>query len=121
MQSRRGIGPPAFPAPFFFREAIFLHSWGTSRREIADGRLLKLFENRIRKRHSIWCWMAISFEPPSGRRLIKMRTYATLLQIVMGCTLLPSCGHAEGIDTEHLFGFTIGTDVGEAGEREFQN
>ena len=65
--------------------------------------------------------MAISFEPPSGRRLIKMRTYATLLQIVMGCTLLPSCGHAEGIDTEHLFGFTIGTDVGEAGEREFQN
>lgn len=29
--------------------------------------------------------------------------------------------HAEGIDTEHLFGFTIGTDVGEVGEREFQS
>jgi len=50
-----------------------------------------------------------------------MRTYATLLQIVVGCTLLPLGLHAEGIDTEHLFGFTIGSDVGEAGEREFQN
>jgi hypothetical protein len=28
---------------------------------------------------------------------------------------------AEGIDTEHLFGFMIGTDVGEQGEREFQS
>jgi hypothetical protein len=50
-----------------------------------------------------------------------MRTYATLLQIVVGCTLLPLGAHAEGIDTEHLFGFTIGSDVGKAGEREFQN
>jgi hypothetical protein len=50
-----------------------------------------------------------------------MRTCATLLQIAVGCTLLPLSGHAEGIDTEHLFGFTIGSDVGEAGEREFQN
>jgi hypothetical protein len=50
-----------------------------------------------------------------------MRTYATLLQIVVTCTLLPLGLHAEGIDTEHLFGFTIGSDVGEAGEREFQN
>src|SRR5260370_8929058 len=50
-----------------------------------------------------------------------MAPYATVRQIVMGCWLLPSCGHAEGIDTEHLFGFTIGSDVGEAGEREFQN
>jgi hypothetical protein len=50
-----------------------------------------------------------------------MRIYATLLQIVVGCTLLPLGAHAEGIDTEHLFGFTIGSDVGEAGEREFQN
>src|SRR5258708_20675293 len=50
-----------------------------------------------------------------------MRTYGTLVQIGVGCTVLPLCAHAEGIDTEHLFGFTIGSDVGEAGEREFQN
>src|ERR1700712_818407 len=35
--------------------------------------------------------------------------------------LLPGGLHAEGIDTEHLFGFMIGTDVGNVGEREFQS
>jgi hypothetical protein len=34
--------------------------------------------------------------------------------------LLPPCVHAEGIDTEHIFGFMIGADVGNVGEREFQ-
>src|SRR2546423_11305362 len=36
-------------------------------------------------------------------------------------TLLAPCVHAEDIDTEHLFGFMIGTDVGSLGEREFQS
>ncbi len=35
--------------------------------------------------------------------------------------LLPVGTHAEGIDTEHLFAFMIGTDVGSVGEREFQS
>jgi hypothetical protein len=35
--------------------------------------------------------------------------------------LLAGGVHAEGIDTEHLFGFMIGTDVGNLGEREFQS
>src|SRR5436190_23353585 len=35
--------------------------------------------------------------------------------------LLPGSVGAEGIDTEHLFGFMIGTDVGNVGEREFQS
>jgi hypothetical protein len=35
--------------------------------------------------------------------------------------LLPMGLHAEGIDTEHLFGFMIGSDVGELEEREFQS
>jgi hypothetical protein len=35
--------------------------------------------------------------------------------------LLPAGVQAEGIDTEHLFGFMIGTDVGSVGEREFQS
>ena len=35
--------------------------------------------------------------------------------------LLPPGVRAEGIDTEHLFGFMIGTDVGNVGEREFQS
>ena len=36
-------------------------------------------------------------------------------------TLLPAYAGAEGIDTEHLFGFMIGSDVGNLGEREFQS
>lgn len=36
-------------------------------------------------------------------------------------TLVPACVYAEDIDTEHLFGFVIGTDVGSLGEREFQS
>jgi hypothetical protein len=36
--------------------------------------------------------------------------------------LLPRSARAEeGIDTEHIYGFMIGTDVGERGEREFQS
>ena len=34
---------------------------------------------------------------------------------------LPVGARGEGIDTEHLFGFMIGTDVGTPGEREFQS
>src|SRR5689334_15608881 len=28
---------------------------------------------------------------------------------------------AQGVDTEHLFGFTTGSDIGEKGEKEFEN
>ena len=41
--------------------------------------------------------------------------------IVCFSTLVPACVHAEGVDTEHLFGFMIGTDVGTVAEREFQS
>ncbi|MGQ0681484.1 hypothetical protein [Bradyrhizobium sp.] len=34
--------------------------------------------------------------------------------------LLPSNACADGIETEHVYGFMIGTDVGTVGEREFQ-
>ena len=48
---------------------------------------------------------------------------AAAIRIAILCfsTLIPSCVHAEDIDTEHLFGFMIGTDVGSLGEREFQS
>ena len=35
--------------------------------------------------------------------------------------MMPVHARAEGIDTEHLFGFMIGADVGSIGEREFQS
>jgi hypothetical protein len=51
--------------------------------------------------------------------LIDAKAFRTA--IVCFSTLLPNCVHAEGIDTEHIFGFMIGTDVGNPGEREFQS
>src|SRR5882757_11130359 len=41
--------------------------------------------------------------------------------IVCLCALLAGGVRAEGIDTEHVFGFMIGSDVGTVGEREFQS
>lgn len=49
---------------------------------------------------------------------------AQTLWIIAACTvaLLPARADAEeGFDTEHIFGFMIGTDVGNPGEREFQS
>jgi len=48
---------------------------------------------------------------------------AKTLRVAILClaALLPACVHAEGIDTEHLYGFMIGTDIGTVGEREFQS
>lgn len=47
---------------------------------------------------------------------------ATTLRAAILCFALLAAGaRAEGIDTEHLFGFMIGSDVGNVGEREFQS
>src|SRR3954449_856328 len=50
--------------------------------------------------------------------LIRLKTCRAVF--VCLSALLPGGVCAEGIDTEHLFGFMIGTDVGNVGEREFQ-
>jgi hypothetical protein len=52
-----------------------------------------------------------------------MPVSAKTFGITMVClsALLAGGVRAEGIDTEHLFAFMIGTDVGTVGEREFQS
>jgi len=50
-----------------------------------------------------------------------VRAKAVAVASVCIAALLPIGGHAEGIDTEHLFAFMIGSDVGNVGEREFQS
>jgi hypothetical protein len=50
-----------------------------------------------------------------------VRAKAIAVASVCIAALLPIGGHAEGIDTEHLFAFMIGSDVGNVGEREFQS
>ncbi|TYL72876.1 hypothetical protein [Bradyrhizobium cytisi] len=52
-----------------------------------------------------------------------MRIGAHTIWTAVACTLtlVPMCARAEeGFDTEHIFGFMIGSDVGNPGEREFQ-
>lgn len=51
-----------------------------------------------------------------------MLTRAKTIQmaVVSLAALLPACADAEGFDTEHIFAFMIGADVGTLGEREFQ-
>jgi hypothetical protein len=43
------------------------------------------------------------------------------LALIGASLVLLRAAHSEGIDTEHIFGFMIGSDVGEVGEREFQS
>lgn len=51
-----------------------------------------------------------------------MRIEAHTFWMVIAVALAPACVRAEeGFDTEHIFGFMIGTDVGNVGEREFQS
>ena len=55
--------------------------------------------------------------------VLGMRARAHTFWTIAACTvaLAPACVSAEeGFDTEHIFGFMIGTDVGNPGEREFQ-
>jgi hypothetical protein len=46
------------------------------------------------------------------------RTAMSYLLLALG--FIPTSARAETIETEHLFGFTIGSDVGEVGERELE-
>jgi hypothetical protein len=50
---------------------------------------------------------------------ISSRTFAAAIACLSA--VLPLGARGEGIDTEHLFGFMIGADVGNRGEREFQS
>jgi len=40
--------------------------------------------------------------------------------LLLVLVLVPAAARTEPIDTEHLFGFTIGSDVGEVGEKEIE-
>jgi hypothetical protein len=53
---------------------------------------------------------------------IPAKTILAVLCVLLqpACALAEEDGKHEGIDTEHIYGFMIGTDVGDPGEREFQ-
>lgn len=56
-----------------------------------------------------------------GLEIKRGRWVGALCAAVAGvAAVLPLAAYAEGFDTEHIFGFMIGSDVGNHGEREFQ-
>jgi hypothetical protein len=40
--------------------------------------------------------------------------------LLLAVAIIPTGAHGEKIETEHLFGFTIGSDVGDVGDREIE-
>jgi hypothetical protein len=44
----------------------------------------------------------------------------TILMAMLSALLSPACALGDDIDTEHIYGFMIGSDVGDPGERELQ-
>jgi hypothetical protein len=65
--------------------------------------------------------LSLSIHPTALGLWMPLRPATFWTAIMCFSMLVPGCVYAEGIDTEHLFGFLIGTDVGNVGEREFQS
>jgi hypothetical protein len=67
--------------------------------------------------HKIWMQCGEAF-----RRLIAgaKREPMSLSWLLLALSLVPADVQAEPIETEHLFAFTIGSDVGDVGDREIE-
>jgi hypothetical protein len=60
--------------------------------------------------------------PKASRRLVSAvkRGHMATSWLSLALAFIPTPARTEAIDTEHLFGFTIGSDVGEVGEKELE-
>jgi hypothetical protein len=58
----------------------------------------------------------------ASRRFVSAvkRSYVAIFCLSLALAFIPTRARTETIETEHLFGFTIGSDVGELGERELE-
>ena len=54
------------------------------------------------------------------KRLVALVREAAKPGLLLALAIIPTKARTEPIETEHLFGFTIGSDVGEVGERELE-
>ncbi len=59
------------------------------------------------------------FKSPEG--LVAPTRWSARYCLVLALAIIPTEVRTETIDTEHLFGFTIGSDVGEVGEKEIES
>jgi hypothetical protein len=51
---------------------------------------------------------------------VARRAWLQILVAIFALALVPATARAQAIETEHLFGFTIGSDVGDVGEKELE-
>jgi hypothetical protein len=56
----------------------------------------------------------------ASKRFVAPTKRAAKSCLMLALAIIPTAAHTGTIDTEHLFGFTIGSDVGEVGEREIE-
>ena len=56
----------------------------------------------------------------ASKRLVAVAKRAAKSCLMLALAIIPTGARTAQIDTEHLFGFTIGTDVGNVGEREIE-
>jgi hypothetical protein len=52
--------------------------------------------------------------------MLARRVRTSSCGLLLAVAIIPTSARGEKIETEHLFGFTIGSDVGETGEREIE-
>src|ERR1700722_7390433 len=56
----------------------------------------------------------------ASKRFVSAAQRAAKSGLLLALAMIPICARGETFETEHLFGFTIGSDVGEVGERELE-
>ena len=56
----------------------------------------------------------------ASKRFVSAAQRAAKSGLLLALAMIPTGARGETIETEHLFGFTIGSDVGEVGERELE-
>src|ERR1700719_180528 len=56
----------------------------------------------------------------ASKRFVSAAQRAAKPGLLLALAMIPIGARGETIETEHLFGFTIGSDVGEVGEREIE-
>src|SRR3984885_7903381 len=56
----------------------------------------------------------------ASKRFVLAAQRAAKSGLLLALAMIPTGARGETIETEHLFGFTIGSDVGEVGERELE-
>jgi hypothetical protein len=73
----------------------------------------------LRKPPQLWLY-AVMAKLKTWGRYVALTGRAATFGLLLALAIVPTGARTATIDTEHLFGFTIGSDVGEVGEKEIE-